>query len=239
MSKKINDLESLTCLESGRLPVRGDAFRLVFLGPQHVDAIKALHDEVIARLPENQKTFVLPRDRVYFENHFRRGNGSAVLGLVCNGELAAKCLILHPEEGETGAALGGAILQSVPEHTSIFQSSTVHPDYESNGIMNMMIRHWLNHARRHKRTHIQAEVETSNEKSWRKFLNAGLNIVGAHKSPVDGARVYNAGERIKYTLLKDFSEAAETKSTNSWCTRCTTLPDRWKNFPRASSLRPR
>lgn len=209
MSKKINDLESLTCLESGHLPVRGDAFRLVFLGPQHTDAIKTLHDEVRDRLPEEQKSFILPRDRAYYENQFRRNNSSAALGVVCNGELVAKCLIVHPEAGETGATLGGAILHAAPEHTSIFQSSTVHPDYERNGIMNMMIRHWMNHAVRHNRTHVQAEIETRNKKSWDQFLKAGLNIVGAHKSPVDGARIYNAGERIKYTLLKDFSEAAE------------------------------
>lgn len=218
MSKKINDLNSLTCLQWGTLPVREDAFRLVFLGPQHIDAIQALHDEVIDRLPEDQKSFVLPRARAYFESQFRRGHGSAVLGVVCNGELVAKCLIVHPEAGETTATLGGAILHAAPQHASIFQSSTVHPGFRGNGIMNMMIQHWMNHAKKHKRTHVQAEIETRNAQSWNQFLKAGLNIVGAHKSPVDGARVYNAAERIKYTMVKDFTVSAETASGE--CIEC-------------------
>ena len=210
MGTEINDIAGLICLESGTLPVHGGSFSLVLLEPRHAPAVRALHETVIERLPEDQKSFVLPRPEGYFRNNFQRGHGSTIMGVVCGGKLIAKCLIVHPSTGETSATLGGAILHCAPEHVSIFQSSTVHPDFRGNGIMNMMIRHWLSHATRHGRIHVQAEIETRNKQSWSQFLKAGLHIVSAHKSPVDGAQVFNAGERIKYTLMKDFSDAASS-----------------------------
>ncbi|MBI4031279.1 MAG: GNAT family N-acetyltransferase [Proteobacteria bacterium] len=214
MSAEISDVNGLVCLESGSLPVRGDHYSLVLLQTQHIDAIKTLHETVIERLPDDQKSFVLARPESYFHAHFARSI-SVAMGVVCNSNLVAKCLIVHPRAGETAADLGGAILHSAPEQTSIMQSATVHPDFRGNGIMNMMIRHWLNHAVRHGRMHVLAEIETRNKQSWSQFLKAGLNIIGAHKSPVDGASVYNAGERIKLTLAKDFTSATQAPDSDA------------------------
>lgn len=211
MSNEAIDIDGLDCLESGTLPVHGGSYSLVFLQPRHTDAIRALHETVIGRLPDSEKSFVLPRSEDYFRGHFTRGNGSAIMGVVCEGKLVAKCLIIHPDRGETSADLGGAILHSTPEDTSIMQSATVHPDFCRNGIMSMMINHWLEHALWHGRMHVLAEMETRNEKSRDRFLKAGLNIIGEHKSPVDGADIYNAGERTKYALAMSFTSAAQTR----------------------------
>jgi RimJ/RimL family protein N-acetyltransferase len=174
---------------------------LRYLIPADLSAIRSLHDHVRESLPPEEKSFILPRSESYFADHFARGAGSAMIGVETpDGILAAKCVILHPEENADPATLGGAIMFSPPERTSIMQAATVHPDHQGRGMMQAMLRHWLGHARTHDRAHVMAEIEIHNQKSWSLFLRAGLNIIRVGRSPVDGAEVYSAQERIKYGM---------------------------------------
>ena len=209
ISRKID----LTGAELLRQPTPSEGapdWRMVRLDSRHMTAVRVLHSLVVDAQPEDKKNFILPRPDPYFEK-FLNGDdgGNMMIGVVSgNGELIAKAVIFHPPAGAKTEDLGGAILQTPPEQTSIMQSATVHPDYRGNGIFPAMIRHWQDHARAFGKTCVHAEIEVRNEPSWRKFQEAGLAIVGTSKSPIDGASVYNAEERIKYSLMKEFKAAA-------------------------------
>lgn len=178
---------------------------LIHLQDHHLQAIKSLHDLVHASLPPEEKSFILPRSLEYFQRHFTRGFGSTMIGIVHENILVAKSVILHPEENCAPDELGGAILSTKPESTSILQAATVHPDYQGNGLMQAMVQHWMAYAQSQNKTHAMAEIEVRNHKSWSTFLKIGLNIVRVGKSPVDGADVYSAQERIKYGMTKELN----------------------------------
>lgn len=205
----------MTILLEGHLPRTGEAYTLGLLDESSLGRIKDLHDLVIEALGPEEKTFLLPRTADYFARHFTRGSGSAVMGIWSGGGLIAKTLILHPGAHETTPEqLGGAILISPPESTSIMQAASVHPAWRGNGLMGLMIRQWLVHAQQWNRPHVLAETEIHNQASWSLFLKEGLEIVRVGKSPVDGADVYNVREgqaqedhkptpeRIKYAVAK-------------------------------------
>jgi len=124
---------------------------------------------------------------------------------------------MHPAPDATAADLAGALLSSPPGQTSILQAATVHPDYRNMGLMRLMIRHWLEYAQSYGKTHVHAEIEVRNAASWNGFLKAGLNIVKVGRSPIDGAQVYSAEERIKYAMMRQLEPSKMCDTTALEC----------------------
>lgn len=195
-------------IESGTLPSDGQAYDFLFLDAEYLPQIVALHDFVLQTLPPEEKSFILPRTLSYFADHFAKGDGNIITGVFVGNELVAKSVILHPPAGARADDLGGALLDSPPDQTSILQAATVHPDYRNRGLLRLMVRHWLCHAEAHNKTYAHAEIEVRNIASWQSFLKSGMNIVKIGYSPVDGAQVYSAAERIKYAMIRQFPGTA-------------------------------
>ena len=194
--------KNMHLIDEGTLEQNSLPYRLGLLNPAHMDIICGLHDHVMQSLSPEEKTFILPRGQDYFERLFARGGGNAIMGIFTGDTLIAKCIIMHPAADAQAKDLGGAILSSDPGVTSIMQAATVHPEFRNMGLMRLMIKHWLAHAQSHGKTHVHAEIEVRNAASWNSFLKAGLNIIKVGTSPVDGAQVYSAEERIKYAMNK-------------------------------------
>lgn len=203
MKQNGTDTLTLKVLEKGNLPTSGKPFCVALLGSAYAEQVLALHENVIASLPPDEKSFILPKDTDYFRRHMDQP-GNAVIGILDEeGNLLAKSVIHQTEDA------------------SILQAVTVHPGCKGNGLMQAMVRHWLTHAAAHGQTAAMAEMENRNTGSLIAFMKAGL-IVGATGLDRSNPEQRNSigGLRIKYAVFRSlspvFNQAAENDQIVSW-----------------------
>ena len=91
-------------LETGTLAKSGQDYKIVELTKQQIPEILALQSKVIGDLKPEEKSFVLPKDKEFFEKHFDTGND--MLGIIVDGKLIAQSILLYPtkENPKTGLA---------------------------------------------------------------------------------------------------------------------------------------
>lgn len=176
--------------------VPGKPYKIGTLTALFLDAAAAFHAQTIARLPAQEKSFILPKSEDYFARHIEKGNGNIILALTDRDKIIAQSLILHPTQKApaTGMSTMPPTMPALPPapKLSIMQAVAVHPDYRGQGLMNFMIAYWITHAARHARTALLAEIQVENAASWAGFLKGGLHLVSLAPDPQDGALLYNA-----------------------------------------------
>src|ERR1700722_14739448 len=88
------DLRDTKVLGTNRLEKTGEEYSLVLLSAKNIDQILALEDVAFANLSAEEQTYLLRKDRDFFEKHFAAGND--VLGIIHKGRLAAQSVIVNP-----------------------------------------------------------------------------------------------------------------------------------------------
>lgn len=198
-------------LKTGTLPKNGEAFTLVIQPAANIDAILHLQDMVMNSLTPEQKSFVLPKDRAFFEKHFKEG--SIVLGIFHDDQLIAQSIIVNPTAANPKTGMTDMPDMPSPEKLTVIQGVLVHPAYRGNKLMGEMVDAWLAIAKSDGRDHAIAEVSTDNHFSWQVFMKEGLKIHSIGIDPDDGTFLYNmhadVTQLIETRLSKEFNAKAE------------------------------
>lgn len=213
--------KELNHLATGRLSKTGQDYKIVELTKQQIPEILALQSKVIDDLKPEEKSFVLSKDKDFFEKHFDDGND--MLGIIVDGKLIAQSILLYPsdENPKTGMVDMDAVAN--PNETSVMQGVLVDADYRGNHLMDMMIGHWMDHATSKGRTHLLSEIETHNIASWASFMKGGMNLHSIGTDPDDGAILYNAHIKQedmpakKESIAGLFNIAAKKKNSLKSC----------------------
>lgn len=205
------DIHDLHALREFSLPRKaGGTGTLVSLSPEHIDQILSLQDEVFGALSEDERAFLVKKNRAFFEAHFSHGN--IVLGIVHDGHLVAQSVIVNPTTQHPKTGMVDMALTAKPEQITVLQGISVHPDYRGNRLMTVMVDAWLAEARRQNRTEALAEVAVGNHYSWSVFMKEGLRIDSLGIDPADGTQVYNVTANVtslsKQRLKRTFNRKA-------------------------------
>ncbi len=207
-------LDHTPILKQSSLPKTGGGYALVLLSGQHIDQILSLQDTVFDTLSAEEQGFLLKKNRAFFENHF--SNGNAVLGIVHGGHLIAQSIIVHPTSKNPKTGMVDMTLNAPTDKITLLQGIIVHPDYQGNRLMTVMVDAWLTLAKEQRRTHALAEVAVGNVYSWSVFLREGLHIHSLGRDTADGTQVYNIHARVAPLIQKrlrpDFNKASSKRS---------------------------
>ena len=198
-------------LISGQLKTNGQPYSVHILDESWVEAIHALHIKVINSLKPDEKAFVLPKTKEFFEDHLK--SGGIIVGAISDGKLIGKAVMR--ELGPDGSMLS---LSSPPpvEKTAILQCDTVDPDYQGNGIMQKLTHARVLLAHMRGREHICAEVVAGNTASLKVFFKCGLTLKGTDTDPADGSQLYNLHETTENAILTSaFNKAAAHENTSA------------------------
>jgi hypothetical protein len=214
MTAKIN-LDDKLILKSSKLAKNGGTFDLVHLTINDIAHILRLQDKVFSALSADEKSFMLKKDRCFFEKHFKSGN--TVLGVIHNGQLIAQSIIVNPTADNPKTGMVDMVLPCAPENLTVIQGVVVDPDFRGNALMMHMVDVWLDISNTAGRSHAISEVTVNNPHSWVTFMKEGLRIhsIGIDKS--DNTEVYNMCAKVKPLIKKrlnsSFNSAAKKKGT--------------------------
>lgn len=198
-------------LKTGPLLKQKGAYQLALLTVAHIDAILELQDAVISSLAPQEKTYLIKKDRTFFERHFK--NGNAVLGALHNGYLVAQSVVVNPTAANPKSGMVDMCLDATPDQITILQGVITHPSYRGNRLMTVMVDAWLEIAKNEGRIHALSEVDVNNHYSWSVFMKEGMELHSVGFDPADQATVYNmhadVPELMKRRLAPDFNAAAK------------------------------
>ncbi len=199
-------IEGLTVLETGTLK-DGRVWHAVLLEPAHVKHIAARHADAIAALGPNEKTFMLPKTEEYFKKHLAKGDGNTNIAIISGGHIVAQGVVRHPTAADPADGMVDMKLPRIKQNESLMQALSVSPAFQHQGLANIIIGHWIEHAEKHGRTTLMAEIDVKNPPSWNSFLKGGLNLISMGIDPSDGTLVYNAHATVEQAKLKRLTPA--------------------------------
>ncbi len=177
------------------LLVKGKAFDLRCQSAQQIDDILNLQTLVIDALADSEKTFVVAKQRAFFEKHFAQGN--LVLGVYHEGQLVAQSIIVNPTAENSKTGMTDMALPGTPETLTIIQGVMVHPAYRGHKLMTAMVDAWLSIAARQGRVHALAEACSDNHYSWSVFLKEGLKLHSIGYDANDNVHLYNLHAQVQ------------------------------------------
>lgn len=200
-----------TSIKTGTLEKTGESYALVSLSADDIDQILALEDLAFDALPDDEKAFLLKKDRAFFENHFAQGN--TMLGILKGSCLIAQSVILNPTTAhpKTGMVDMPELTGTAPGAITVQQGVIVDPAYRGNHLMDVMVKEWLAESEKAGRTEAVSEVAVENAFSWSVYLKNGLHIESLGVDASDGTVVYNMHGHIP-ALSQIFNAAAEKKT---------------------------
>jgi ribosomal protein S18 acetylase RimI-like enzyme len=205
------DIEKVRVLSIGILPKRREKYALVLQSQENIDAILSLQDQVYAGLSQQERAYLLPKDRAFFEKHFLSGN--IVLGVVHNNQLIAQSIIVNPTDENPKSGMTDLHMKQVrPQDMSVLQGVVVDPNFRGNGLMSIMVAAWTVAAAQMGRKSAVAEVAAGNHYSWAVFLKEGLCIQSIGEDKSDNTVLYNLYAPVKLLMKRilkaDFNKAA-------------------------------
>lgn len=198
------DTTKLQVLEAGVL-LNGRDYEVVLLKPEHAQLVTDMHNETIDGLTDDQKEFMLPKSKAFFEEHLKGDNGSAVIAVVSYGQLMAQAAIHHPTGDWSKTGMVDMAQVADTDKTSIMQAVSVSPAHRGVGLMNILVYNWPHYAEAQGRTDLMAEIDTRNIASWSVFIKGGLDLHSMGTDPADGVVVYNAHEKAGLAKKKALS----------------------------------
>lgn len=193
MGKRYTNLSGIC--STGTLAKTGQPYSIVMQGKADIDAMLALQATVMNDLSAEEKSYLVPKDRAFFEKHFASDN--IVLGVVVDGKLVAQAIIVNPTSKNPKTGMTDMPGNLPPEKVTVIQGVIVHPDYRGNRLMTEMVDAWLKIAQFEGRRHAIAEVSTTNHFSWSVFLKEGLHIHSIGYDPADAVYLYNMHANVK------------------------------------------
>jgi predicted GNAT family N-acyltransferase len=193
------DISKTEILKIGILPKTGETFSVILQSMDDIEHMINLQKTVHDSLSAEEKSFLLPKSKDFFAEHFVQGNH--VIGILCNNVLIAQSIIVNPTEGHSVMAVVDIPVQEQKaeqisvqpkaEQISILQGVVVHPDYRGNKLMNEMVGAWLTLAGQLGREHASARVHTDNQASLTVFLKEGFTVHSTTQRPNEDTFVHN------------------------------------------------
>lgn len=188
----------------GQLEKSGDVYEVHLLGKHDIPDILNLQQKIFNDLPEEQKSFILPKTEEFFEKHFSRGHNQ-MLGIYVDGKLIAQSIILNPTEEHPETGMVDMKDVDSPDKVSIIEGVLVDADYRGNHLMEKMVQYWIDYTDSIGREHVIAEIAVDNPYSWGVFLDKGLTLHSMGVDPDDGTELYNAHETVENIKDKNIS----------------------------------
>lgn len=111
----------------GEMITTGAPFSIVRLGAAHIDPVHALHQQSIAALGNDEKSFLLEKPKSFFETHFKNAHDNAVIGILCNGELVGQSIILNPNDAHPQTGMTDMPAIGTPNSITVLQGVSVLP----------------------------------------------------------------------------------------------------------------
>jgi len=182
-------IDSLPVVSAGVLPKNGKTYAVVALSQQHVEALTALQSGVYQALSDEQKCFLIKKDRAFFERHFAAQG--VVLGCVCDGRLVAMSLLTLPSAAHPQTGMVDMCLDADLDDIAVLKGAIVHPAFRGNGLQKIMTEARIVQARAQGRNHLISEICVENMHSWQNLMACGLGIHSLSFDPADGAMLYN------------------------------------------------
>ena len=173
----------------------GQEYQIVLQTPADIDAILALQATVMDDLTEEEQSYLVPKDRAFFEKHFASDN--IVLGVMVDGKLVAQSIVVNPTKKNPKTGMTDMPGRIPPERVTVIQGVIVHPDFRGNRLMTEMVDAWLNIARFEGRRHAIAEVTAENHFSWAVFMKEGLQLHSIGYDDEDAVYLYNMHANVK------------------------------------------
>lgn len=204
MKQSYNNKSKNKTFKTSHLEKSNTPYTVVLLNEDDIPDILALQQKVFDALPEEQKSFILPKSPEFFEQHFEKGD-NAMLGIFVNGDLIAQSIILNPSQQYPSTGMVDMETVDSPETLSIIEGVLVDADYRGNNLMQKMVDHWLDYVEGIGRTHVIAEIAVDNPYSWGVFLEKGMTLHSMGTDPDDGTVLYNAHETIDNIREKELS----------------------------------
>lgn len=178
-------------LNNFTLSKTGETAAIQLLAPAHLPEVMALHEETRVRLPEGQKTFILPQTPAYFEKFLNQTAG-AMIGIHADGKLVAQLVMMGPLTPEVMIAQRAVTRNDVAFHhlgaldsVVVIKSMSVHPDFRGNELSQHLLETCLRLPLVAEADHAFAQISAENMRSWELFLEHGFGIVGAAVDPGD------------------------------------------------------
>lgn len=203
--------------KTGILIKTGQQYDIALQSCADIDAMLALQAQVMADLSAEEKSYLVPKDRSFFEKHF--ANGNIVLGIKMNGMLIGQAIIVNPTNKNPKTGMTDMAWRISPKRVTVIQGVIVHPDFRGNRLMTEMVDAWLNMARIEGRRYAIAEVSAENHFSWSVFMKEGLKLHSIGYDAEDIVHLYNmqanVKQLIKARLKPTFNSAAANHSTKS------------------------
>lgn len=142
----------------------------------------ALHETVVASLPQNGGHFVKKRTLADLHAHLAGGH-HAIAVYSAAGELIAQALLTFPDRAGASNLKGYPFGQKLPEDDcAVIQSLGVHPDHKKCGLVEKLFIAAQMVAGAYGRTHIVAKMDAANTRSYTAFNNGGYRQFGPEVS---------------------------------------------------------
>lgn len=186
----------------------GQQYQIVLQTPADIDAILALQTTVMNDLTAEEQSYLVPKDRAFFEKHFASDN--IVLGVMVDGKLVAQSIIVNPTKKNPKTGMTDMPGRIPPERVTVIQGVIVHPDFRGNRLMTEMVDAWLNIARFEGRRHAIAEVTAENHFSWAVFMKEGLQLHSIGYDDEDAVYLYNMHANVKKLINARLQPAFNT-----------------------------
>ncbi len=200
-------------LIKGTIKATGKAYTVHLLDNGWVDEIHALHEAVISHLKPEEKSYVVPKTKEYFEEQFKKGG--VVVGAVLEGKLIGKAVLHEPTASDPDTGMVDMMAVATPDKMAMLQSDTIHPLFQGNGIAEKLLQARLLLALLHEREHVCSEVDVRNTASLKVYLRNGLTVHSIGTDPGDGTKVYNLHETVADAALKSAFKKAVAVNDNA------------------------
>ncbi len=200
-------------LKTGALIKTGQPFDIVLQTSADIPAILHLQKTVMDQLGDEEQSYLVPKDRAFFEKHFASDN--IVLGIKVDGQLVAQAVIVNPsaKNPKTGMTdMPGCIK---PHKVTVIQGVIVHPDFRGNRLMTEMVDAWLDIARAQGRIHAIAEVTAENHFSWSVFMKEGLQLHSIGYDREDAVHLFNMHANVKKLIHARLAPAFNTAAAKT------------------------
>jgi len=197
--KQAQGTDFLPPFEIGTLE-NGQGYHMSFLQADNMPEILALQDKVKAELDAaGHASYIVPKSELSFvrKQHLQ----GRMLGVFSESQLIAQLIVSMPNQADD-AGLVGMHVPHANTDMAVIENVLVDSDFRGNKLMEKLVRQGFQVAKSFGRPHIYAEIDTANIRSWKVFLDCGMDITHLGKDPSDGCALYytysNVGASLEY-----------------------------------------
>ena len=160
-----------------------------------IDQVLCVQQKDLRALPEDQDWVHQKRRDDYAE--LLTHPSHQMIGVFTGDRLLSFSACLFPTPDEPDADMQEMALPGPPESLTVLSAVMRDPSFiHPGGLMRPMVCHWLELARQRDRAHALGMITQNNQRSWSRFVEAGVHIVGCGTDVSDGSTVYYAHGRI-------------------------------------------